>query len=92
MADYVTDNCRSCDADIIWASTEKGSDMPLDAAPDADGTFTLRDVGADKPLAVHLRNPARRFGKTQLRKSHFATCPDADRWRKTRPAVARTAA
>jgi hypothetical protein len=43
--------CRSCGADVVWITTDRGRKMPVDP-----GTG----------------------------ESHFATCPQADQWRKER--------
>lgn len=78
--------CRSCRAPILWSKTEGGKRMPLDPEPvdggnvalgvpnryDAEGNVIATVLGpleieaADEPLYV----------------THFATCPDADRWRR----------
>jgi len=63
--------CRSCKAEIIWAATESGRAMPLDAKPEK--RFVLMEIqggGADEAVAVD----------TYV--SHFATCPEADKFRK----------
>jgi hypothetical protein len=72
-------NCRTCGAPIIWAKTEKGNAVPLDARPCADGNIVLQDrlahyVKAGEPV------PA---GQDRYQ-SHFATCPDAKAHRKKR--------
>jgi hypothetical protein len=71
----MTDRCRSCDAPIVWALTEKGARMPLDAEPTPAGSLVLVDgiarrpqIGEDVPYLQYV--------------SHFATCPNADRHRK----------
>jgi hypothetical protein len=82
-------NCRSCGARILWARTENGKAIPLDAQPREDGTFFALDQGAaDKNLlALHVSSPkpaaieAQRMGLSK-RVSHFATCPSAQHHRK----------
>lgn len=91
MPDVVEDrwpveHCDSprCEARIVWAVTDRGKRMPVDADPSpADGNIKLsvRYTGPE-PLATVL-SAAARFGLT-LRTSHFATCPDADRFRRRR--------
>lgn len=85
---WPTEPCRSCHAPVIWAVTEKAKSMPVDAEPSEAGTLALerRDrigglPGGAPPLARVVR-PDLRFGRTDLRTSHFATCPQAGRWRK----------
>jgi hypothetical protein len=79
--------CGSCDAPIIWARTLTGRSMPVDAEPSDSGTVLLelrqgfvRATVYDAVTALSLA-PVR-----ELRTSHFATCPDADKWRKPRRA------
>lgn len=72
--------CRSCGAEILWAITEKGKPMPLDAAPveaaDArQGLFEIAHTG-EGTFAIPSRPVPARFV------SHFATCPNADSHRK----------
>lgn len=70
--------CRSCDAEIVWALTERGKRMPLDAEPVADGNLYLEPVArpGDDPYRVRA---AREGDPAQHRRvSHFATCPNAD--------------
>ena len=73
--------CRSCDARIIWARTTGDKAMPVNAEPSNDGNVELIRQGhrviATVVTAATLFGPA-------LRTSHFATCPEADRWRGTR--------
>lgn len=79
---YRIETCHSCYRPIIWAITERAKRMPVDAAPLAKGgnvELTWRPGGA-APLAKVL-NVTQQFGKTDLRTSHFATCPNAARHR-----------
>jgi hypothetical protein len=55
--------------------------MPVDAQPHPDGNIRLRPRAGSAPLADVLA-PRDRFGRAgQLRRSHFASCPDANRYR-----------
>jgi hypothetical protein len=69
--------CRSCAATIIWARTERGNNMPLDADPSPDGNLTFNEPGV-----VHVwpagSNPP--FGLSRFT-SHFATCVNAKKHR-----------
>lgn len=68
--------CRSCGAEILWAVTENGKRIPLDADPSivkTPGAFELR--GDDPPLAIAARS-------RRVFVSHFATCPHAAQHRK----------
>jgi hypothetical protein len=68
--------CWSCGAPILWARTEHDESIPLDPAPKAGGSIRL-----DAGVAIVVPQ-AEREGELYL--SHFATCPDADRHRRTR--------
>jgi hypothetical protein len=77
--------CRSCQAEIVWAVTDTGKRMPLDAEPVSaahrpSGLFVL-DEGGEHPLAFTLA------AGQPLYRSHFATCPNADQHRKPRGAA-----
>lgn len=75
------DRCRTCDAPIIWATSESTlKAMPVDAEPSPAGSVQLIPREGRTPLARVI--PARdRFAKT-LHTSHFATCPQASQHRK----------
>jgi hypothetical protein len=54
--------------------------MPLDEDPDPDGNFTL-DESHEPPVAEHIAG--RMIAPKEERfTSHFATCPDAARFRR----------
>lgn len=77
--------CRSCGAEIVWARSQLGKRIPLDAEPTADGNVILRPDGAaivlsGAGLAEARANRSGRVGT--LHRSHFATCPQAGEWRK----------
>jgi hypothetical protein len=85
--------CRSCDAEIVWAVTDSGKRIPVDAEPVDGGNVLLSDRGVQAgprtPLAtaVGKRVQPSLFGDDSLRyTSHFATCPHADTHRRTRHA------
>lgn len=65
------DACRSCGAKILWGKTSEGKAIPLDVE-----------------VRVVLNGPVGNWrGKIlEVRRgheSHFATCPQAQVWRKT---------
>jgi hypothetical protein len=82
--DFVVEHCRTCNRPVIWAVTERARTMPVDALPVKDGDIQLVQGDAGLPTARVLK-VAERFGKKNLRTSHFATCPQAERWRSARP-------
>lgn len=78
--------CRSCNAEILWVRTEHGRRMPLDAKPVEDATaetrglFVLRDRHSPEgPLAIAAWGLE---GSEPHYISHFATCDEAELWRK----------
>lgn len=82
MDEYTTEQCRSCPAQIIWAVTERDKPMPVDAEPSLEGTVLLEQTGSR--LVARVLPAHRAFGRRDLRKSHFVTCPQADQWRRRR--------
>jgi len=73
----MSSRCSSCDAPIIWAVTDAGKRMPLDAEPAPDGNVVLTRVGGQ----ARARKGSE-FGPNMPRhKSHFATCPNANQHR-----------
>ena len=71
----MTDRCRSCKASIVWAITEKGHRIPLDAEPTVAGNLVIVD-GVARPPRIDDDVPFLQWV------SHFATCPHADQHRK----------
>lgn len=69
--------CRSCGAGIRWARTLAGKSIPLDPSPVDDGNLVVVDGVAMSRANANLRGA----GPLPLFKSHFATCPNADRHR-----------
>jgi hypothetical protein len=75
----VPELCRSCKAEIVWAITESGRWMPLDAEPNPRGEWRLF---GDTPRAVHVEPERRAELAEQLMVPHWATCPHADEHRR----------
>lgn len=67
--------CRSCGAAILWARTLRGRPIPLDAEESFEGGGTML-------FTVDAQGVARRSITGTGRRSHFSSCPDADRWRR----------
>jgi len=92
----MSDVCRSCKAPILWALTETGKRMPVDAEPVEGGNILLSHrQAATAPVAVvqgrddieqlrkqHEQSP--QDGPLRLFTSHFATCPYAGQHRRPR--------
>lgn len=82
-----TDRCRSCRAEIIWTETNTGKSMPVDATPTKDGNIILGMRHQLVPLAMvqTVQQLERLRAKDELLYvSHFVTCPQSKRWRKTK--------
>ena len=73
--------CRSCEATIRWVTMAgSGKAMPLDAVPTDAGTIEVTgEPGAETGAVV---GQGERLFPVALYVSHYATCPDADKWRK----------
>jgi hypothetical protein len=79
-------SCRTCKAPVIWSQTAKKREpMPVDAEPVADGNVVLEKRWDKKQkefyTAAVTYEPLIHAGQARYR-SHFATCPDAAKWRK----------
>ena len=82
MGNFPTEKCRTCQALIVWAVTDRGKDMPVDAHTDPKGNIALTPEG--KVLSARVVPAHLAFGRKDLRLSHFVKCPDAPKWRQRR--------
>jgi hypothetical protein len=78
----VEELCRSCQARVLWATTEAGKAMPLDALPHPEGNILL-DKSTGRCRVQSGRDAAAEGAGPRYR-SHFATCPQARNWRRPR--------
>ena len=70
--------CSSCGAPVEWIRNARtGKLAPIDVDPVPDGNVLVDDVYGERVYRV-VRAPRGAL----LRTSHFATCPDANEWRK----------
>lgn len=70
--------CSSCGAHILWAITERGKMIPIDAAPRPDGNMILGEDGR-----AYVLIPDGLFAAADERYMvHWATCPNAEKHRK----------
>jgi hypothetical protein len=76
---WTVDVCRSCGASIIWAITDTGLRMPVDARSHEDGKLRLVYHRGDETPRVTYDTATSPHPK---HRPHLATCPDADGWRK----------
>ena len=76
MSGYRIEKCRGCGADVVWARHfTTGRSAPIDPEPVDGGNVALwpDDAVYSIPKKGALSGP--------LRTSHFATCPQAGRFR-----------
>lgn len=76
--------CRSCGAEIVWATSPTGKAMPLNAKPDPMGNVRVFGPSGARSavvLAGEKLDAARSHGAS-LFMPHHATCPDGRAWRK----------
>lgn len=73
--------CKSCGAKIIWLPTTGGKSMPCDPEPipyreDALGSMMIV-TNDGRVVRAKIDAASEAVGYV----SHFATCPDAEKWR-----------
>lgn len=82
----MSEHCRSCGAPVTWAIVGHGGKyMPLDTEPTPDGIVKkVGELDNGLPVVEVDDGPSLLDDGTERRfTTHFATCPDADGWRKT---------
>lgn len=80
----MSSQCRSCQAPVVWATTENGKPMPVDADAHPDGNVLLRT--RDGAWQAVVLGPLERIEQERVHRlhmAHHATCPDADTWRRS---------
>lgn len=70
-------HCRSCGAEIAWATTPGNSLIPLDNAPRDTGNLAVHRNPRGDLIARPLTGGALPEAHEKLGISHFATCPNA---------------
>jgi hypothetical protein len=87
---FVIERCRTetCNAEIVWARTETGKLMPVDAEPSGVGNVRVFAVQGIVCARVVSAEDAERMRRdplaVPLRTSHFVTCQRAADWREPR--------
>lgn len=77
----MSDACRSCSAPVRWIRmTGTGKANPLDPAPADNGNVRILEDGRGEALSQRDAVAAQAAG-VELYLSHFATCPQRERWR-----------
>lgn len=78
-----TRQCRSCGAPIVWAVTEAGKRMPLDAEPHPGRRGQFIFTSPDTVRYGKSGTPIPEGVETFV--SHFSTCPNRKAHRKVKP-------
>jgi hypothetical protein len=84
----IVTTCSKCPAKIVWATSENGKKMPMDAEPSPDGSFVLVESPDDGTLLAvfhkkaHGYMPSGEVRAAAKHTSHHATCPYADHFRR----------
>lgn len=77
-------SCDSCEAPIDWTVTEAGKRMPVDAGEREDGNVIVTaGTRNGRPVLLSRAVTGGELPMPGERRttSHFATCPDRDKWR-----------
>ena len=81
--------CRSCGADIVWAKTTAGKNIPIDAndfgdpIPKQGGNLRYTGRVRDGAPEVEFSEQSTLLDPDGPRfVTHFSTCKQADSWRK----------
>ena len=80
----MANTCKSCGASIHWALTESGKRMPVDAEPCPEGNIRLvrrKNQNGGRDLLALVVQP---YHETNLRTSHFVSCPNSKQHRSKR--------
>ena len=73
--------CRSCGAEIIWATSDRRRPMPVDPVPVITGNLVLEETKTGPNSTAY--DPDKHMGR-QRYVSHFSSCPDAKSHRRAR--------
>lgn len=75
---WPTEPCgrRGCGAPLVWASTESGASIPVDAAPNRAGNVVLTNQLGARPLAIFLHSESAREATSAdaIYMPHSRTC------------------
>lgn len=74
--------CRSCGKFIEWVKTTKGKNMPCDPEVLSHDEMNNGDVLVTLGGHVQRVDRSKSFPSLRGRVSHFATCPNANEWRR----------
>lgn len=76
--------CTSCGESIIWASTDNGANMPIDATPVDTGNVAVHRDDQGQLHARVLKHGDTTADWEKRGTCHFETCVNADQHRKAK--------
>jgi len=79
-------SCSSCGRPVEWAVTGTGKGIPIDPGARADGNIARQGSRVANALLVKVLRKGESHADPLRFVSHFATCPNADKHRKRKPA------
>lgn len=74
--------CKGCDAPIHWAQVVGGKRVPIDPDPVDNGNLVLVSLAPGERREVRYLRRGEDAGDAPRYVSHFATCPQAEQFRK----------
>lgn len=76
--------CRSCKALVLWVVWEHSKKrMPINVTPAPSGTVVVAFRKASNQMMANVYREPEHIGRNRY-ESHFATCPQNEKWRKTK--------
>lgn len=72
-----TSRCESCNAEVIWTETVNGKKMAVDAEPVENGNLRVFESEGRVLSRYSFKDE-----EGPHYQAHFASCPDAEKWRK----------
>jgi hypothetical protein len=83
IADLPRVRCKGCDEWMVWLLTTQGRAMPLDPDPVPNGNIVIVRDGGGGLLAEVLRRTDTPAPGTPRYQSHFSSCPERARFRRS---------
>ncbi len=73
--------CGSCNAPIVWAKDPAGKSIPVNHGSDPGGNLAVQEARGGGLHVRYLRRDSVLTVHEWRATSHFASCPDAAKWR-----------
>ena len=74
-------SCKSCGAEIDWAVDTAGKRIPVDQGEREDGNVAVFRPADNSGLIARYLKHGEQLIDERRTVSHFATCPQAEKWR-----------